>query len=219
MTMIDKGTDRAGEHLSTAPVRRLGPQIVAGGVLVLIGALWLLERLGAIDLTVTTVLAIGTIFVGVALMLLAGDGPHGGLIVFGSILAVVTTATALAPLEGFQGGVGERRIQVSQVADLASEYNLAMGDLTIDLRELTDLDGVTSLAASVGLGQLTIRVAEGTPVSVKASAGAGELQIFDRNANGLGVDQAFESDSFDQRSRGLIIEADVFMGRVEVTNG
>lgn len=195
------------------------PRVVAGGVLVLIGALWLLERLDVFELTVTTVLAIGTIVVGLALMILATDGPHGGLIVFGTILALVATLTAAAPLEGFQGGVGERDIEIAEVADLASEYNLAMGNMTIDLTDLAEFDGVATINASVGMGELVILVPEDVPVSIEATAGAGDLQIFDRQANGLSVDQTFESEGFDGAARGLIIEADVFMGRVEVANG
>ncbi|CAN5789678.1 hypothetical protein BH23ACT5_BH23ACT5_22230 [soil metagenome] len=35
----------------------------------------------------------------------AGNGAHRGLVVFGTVLALFTTITAAAPLEGFQGGV------------------------------------------------------------------------------------------------------------------
>lgn len=195
------------------------PRVVAGGVLVLIGALWLLERLDIFELTVTTVLATGTIVVGLALMILAAEGPHGGLIVFGTILALVATLTAAAPLEGFQGGVGERDIEIAEVADLESEYNLAMGNMTIDLSDLAEFDGMATINASVGMGELVILVPGDVPVSVEAAAGAGDLQIFDRQANGLSVDQTFESEGFDGSASGLIIEADVFMGRVEVANG
>lgn len=219
MTVLDSRTEQQPGGSAPSPRRRLAPQIVAGGVLLVIGALWLLERLGAIDLTVTTALAVGTIVVGLALMYLATDGPHGGLIVFGTVLALVATLTAVAPLEGFQGGVGERLVEATEVAELQAEYNLAMGNLTIDLTDLEALDQATTLSASVGMGELVIRVPEGMPVSITASAGAGQATIFDRNAEGLGVDLTFESDSFAASSAGLTVEAEVFMGSVEVTDG
>ncbi len=219
MTMTDRPTELSTAGKPPVTQRRVSPQIVTGAVLVLIGALWLLQRLEVIDLTVTTVLAIATIVVGIALMVLAADGPHGGLIVFGTILAVVATLTAAAPLQGFQGGVGERVVEISDEADLEGDYNLAMGNLTIDLRGLSSFDSIESFTASVGMGELLIRVPEGLAVSVSASAGAGELQVLGRNANGLGVDQSFESAGFDSETKGLIIDANVFMGRVEVTNG
>ncbi len=52
------------------------PQIVGGGVLVFIGALWLLERVGSIDISVTAVLALATMVTGISLMLLANHGSH-----------------------------------------------------------------------------------------------------------------------------------------------
>lgn len=219
MTMTDRPTDLGTAGEQAVAQKKIGPQIVTGAVLILIGTMWLLQRLDVIDLTVTTVLAIATIVIGLALMVLASDGPHGGLIVFGTILAAVATLTAAAPLQGFQGGVGERVVEVSDIGDLEADYNLAMGQMTIDLRGLDSFDSVESITASVGLGELLIRVPEGTPVSVSASAGAGELQVFDRSADGLGVDQSFESAGFDSQGAGLIIDASVFMGRVEVTNG
>lgn len=218
MTMTEKQTD-PGTIERTAGSRRIAPQIVTGVVLVLIGLLWLLQRVGAIDLTFTTVLAIATIVIGVALMVLASGGPHGGLIVFGTVLAIVTTLTAATPLQGFQGGVGERVVELSDVGDLEEEYNVAMGNLTIDLRDVGSFDTLESFAASVGMGELRIRLPEGAHVSVTASAGAGQLQILGRNADGLGVDQSFESEGFDDQGAGLIIDANVFMGRVEVTDG
>jgi predicted membrane protein len=216
MSDREQSTDVADQ---ARPVRSQMPRIVAGIVLLLIGVLWLLERTGALDLTVTTVLAIGTIVVGLALIVLAWDGPHTGTVVFGTVLALIATLTATAPLEGFQGGVGDRRVDVDQTADLEREYNLAMGDLTIDLRDMEDLSGETSIAASVGMGQLTIRVPEGVPVLVEARAGAGELQILGENADGLSVDQSFRSSGFDAARGRLVIEAEVFMGRVEVADG
>ena len=218
MTMTEKPTDQSTVG-GTAGSRRIAPQIVTGVVLVLIGLLWLLQRVGAIDLTFTTVLAIATMVIGVALMVLASGGPHGGLIVFGTVLAIVTTLTAATPLQGFRGGVGERVVEVSDIADLEEDYNLAMGNLTIDLRDMSSLDTIDSFTANVGMGELRIRLPEGAAVSITASAGAGQLQILGRNADGLGVDQTFESEGFDDQDAGLIIDANVFLGRVEVTDG
>lgn len=219
MTMLDNQTGAGPDASPRMTGRRIAPQLVAGGVLLVIGGLWLLERLGAIDLSVTTVLAIGTVIVGLAVAFLSTDGPHGGLIVFGTILALVATLTAVAPLEGFQGGVGERFVDVTGPSELQTEYNLAMGNLTIDLTDLEALDEATTVAASVGMGELVIRVPDDIAVSIEASAGAGQVSVFDRSAEGLGVDLSFESDSFAASRVGLRIRAEVFMGQVEVRSG
>ena len=215
MTIVDKPPT---EQTPTTAKRMPMPQIVGGGVLVLIGLLWLLERTGVIDISVTAVLGLATMVTGIALMLLARDGAHGGLIVFGTLLAVVTLVTAAAPFEGFQGGVGDRTFVVNSVDDIRSDYNLAMGKLTIDLRQVDDLAAATEVTASVGTGELIVRVPQGTDVSVDARVGAGQLVIFDRVLDGVGVDETYATPGFDGSGESLSLDLQMFTGRVVVTD-
>lgn len=217
MTITDRST--AAQAVRPPERSRLSaPRIVGGGVFVLIGLLWLLERTGAVDISVTAVLGLGTLVIGMSLMALARDGTHGGLIVLGTILALVTLMTAVAPFEGFQGGVGERVIEVSSVDDIRADYNLAMGNLTIDLRDIDDLRAATQLTASVGMGELVIRVPEGTEVRVDAKVGAGEVEILGEAVDGVGIDESYQSPGFEQGTGTRSLELQVFTGRVEVTD-
>ena len=201
---------------ATREAGRQTPRLVAGGVLILIGALWLLERTGAIDLNVTTVLALATMLVGLALMVLSREGSHSGLVVLGIILAVVTGLTALAPVEGFQGGVGDRRVEVNRASDIASGYEVAMGTLTIDLSGIEDQGNLGTLTARVGMGEMVIQVPEGMGVEVRAQVAAGEVNLFGESVGGVGVEETQRSPGFEDADQQLIIDAEVFMGRVEV---
>lgn len=206
---------------TTGTRRRSGgqrPRLVAGGVLILIGALWLLERVGAVDLNATTVLALASLVVGLALMILAREGPHSGLVVLGIILTVVTVLTALAPVEGFQGGIGDRRVEVTRVSEIATSYEVAMGTLTIDLRNLEDQGDLGLLTARVGMGEVLIRVPEDAGVEVRAKAAAGEIDVFGEKIGGIGIEDTRRSPGFEDANRRLIVDAEVFMGRVEVTD-
>lgn len=194
------------------------PQIVSGGVLLLIGLIWLLERTGAIDISVTAVLALATLLVGISLMLLARDGAHSGLVVLGTVLALLALLTAAAPFEGFQGGIGDRVIEVTSVDDIRPDYNLAMGKLTIDLRDIDDLEVATALSASVGMGELIVRVPAGIELSVEGSVGAGQIDILDRVTDGVGIDDTFQTPGFDQSGNSLSLDLQAFTGRVEVTD-
>jgi predicted membrane protein len=138
--------------------------------------------------------------------------------VFGTLLAVVTLVTAAAPFEGFQGGVGDRTFVVNSVDDIRSDYNLAMGKLTIDLRQVDDLAAATELTASVGTGELIVRVPQGTDLSVDARVGAGQLEIFDRVLDGVGVDETYTTPGFDGSGESLSLDLQMFTGRVEVTD-
>jgi hypothetical protein len=216
-------TDRPPTEISPeTPQTRRGPsmpQVVGGGVLVLIGALWLLERTGVIDVSVTAVLALATMVIGISLILLARDGPHVGLIIFGSILALVTLLTAAAPFEGFQGGVGDRTFEVSAVDDIRADYNLAMGKLTIDLRDLGTVSGPTELTASVGMGELIVVVPADVAIEVDARVGAGQLQVMDRTTDGVGINETYRTPGFAASQQRLSLELQAFTGRVEVRNG
>ncbi|MGH8947088.1 MAG: LiaF domain-containing protein [Acidimicrobiia bacterium] len=192
------------------------PRLVAGGVLILIGALWLLERAGAVDLNATTVFALATLVVGLALMVLSRKGSHSGLVVLGIVLAVITGLTALAPVEGFQGGVGDRRVEVTRASDIASSYEVAMGTLTIDLSGIEDQGHLGTLTARVGMGEMVIQVPEGMGVEVRAQVAAGEVDLFGEKVGGVGVEETQRSPGFDEAEQQLVIDAEVFMGRVEV---
>jgi predicted membrane protein len=194
------------------------PRLVGGGVLVLIGLLWLLERAEVIDISVTAVLALATMVVGVALMILSSKGTHAGLIVFGTILALITLSTAAAPLEGFQGGVGDRTIVVTTADDIRSDYELSVGTLVVDLSEVRDLEEMTSLNASIGVGELLIRVPPGTEVTIDGTVAAGQLKMFDRSYDGAGIFETFETPGFSEANVGLDITVEAFMGTVEVTD-
>ncbi|HSM45128.1 MAG TPA: LiaF domain-containing protein [Acidimicrobiia bacterium] len=214
MTVVDRPSTPATSTRRRPPT----PQIVIGGVLVLIGVLWLLERLGAVDLTVTAVLGLATLVIGIALMLLSGRGAHGGLIVFGSFIAMLALVTAIAPFEGFQGGVGDRIIEVSSVDDIRPDYNLALGKLTIDLRMADDLSAGADLNASVGMGELVVRVPAGTEISVESRVGAGEIDVLGRDLGGVGVDDIYETPGFADGDQRITLDLQVFAGRVEVTD-
>lgn len=218
MTLIDKPQKEAETSPPAAPARNIAPQVVVGAAFVLIGALWLLERVGAIELTATTVLAAATIVVGIAVMILSTDGPHVGLIIFGVVLAMAATASALTPLEGFQGGIGERMVDIASVGEIEADYNVAMGQLTIDLRDLDELSSPVSLSASVGMGELLVIVPEGVQFEVNANAGAGQIEILGEAKDGLGVEDNYATAGFDEAGAGFSFELDVFMGRVEVRN-
>lgn len=194
------------------------PRLVAGGVLILIGALWLLERVGAVDLNATTVLALASLVVGLALMILAREGPHSGLVALDIILTVVTVLTALAPVEGFQGGIGDRRVEVTRASDIATSYEVAMGTLTIDLRNLEDQGDLGLLTARVGMGEVLIRVPEDAGVEVRTKAAAGEIDVFGEKIGGIGIEDTRRSPGFEEANRQLVVNAEVFMGRVEVTD-
>jgi predicted membrane protein len=217
MTLIDKPADVAVPEERT-PRRRGRSQFVVGGILLLVGGLWLLERLDWIDLTVTAVLAIATALIGVALMVLSREGSHPGLIVMGTVLGLLALVTAAAPFEGFQGEFGDRNVIIDNADDIGASYSVAMGTLTIDLSQIGEMTSSRHLSAAVGTGELLILVPEDIHVVVDARMGAGQIVLFDETVDGVGLDRSYETAGLDGMSQ-LVLDLEVFAGRLEVDHG
>lgn len=188
---------------------------VTGGLLVVFGILWLLEVAGFMDLRAAVILPSLLAVVGLALIVGARDGPHTGLVVFGVFLTVAVVAAAATPPDAFSGGVGERMFVVDSEAELATRYEVGMGDLRLDLRDLT-LTESAEVDVSVGAGDMVIIVPADVPVSIDAAVAAGEIELFDETIDGLSVVRSYVSPGFDEAEANLTLDLDVAAGRIEV---
>jgi hypothetical protein len=145
------------------------------------GVVWLLDAVGAISFSAVVVLPAALIAVGVAILILPGH--HGGLIAIGIVLTLVLALTTSFDVK-LEGGVGDQVFRPSATAELHRSYHLAMGQMTIDLTE-TQLSGTYRVDATVGLGQLTVRVPSTMEVHVHGHSGAGQVSAFGRQGNGI----------------------------------
>jgi predicted membrane protein len=143
----------------------------------------LLQATGALDVNLTVVLAIGTGIVGVALIVGAFFGRAHTLILVGLLLLAATgiSNTIDVPL---RGGIGDRTYRPIHPAELQDRYQLGIGKLEIDLRDVP-LDGRTTVVdAQNGIGELLVLVPSSVRVEVHAHAGAGSVRVFGREAGG-----------------------------------
>lgn len=187
-----------------------------GAILVVFGALWSLDVADVIELRAALILPGLLAVVGLALIVGATDGPHPGLVVFGVLLTVAVVAAAVAPPNAFRGGIGERNHRVERQADLATRYDVGVGDLSLDLRDL-QLTESTEVEVTVGAGEMRVMLPEDIEVSIDASAGAGDIDLLGERSDGISVSRTYESDGFDTADTRLRLELDVAAGSIEVT--
>lgn len=187
-----------------------------GILLLLLGAAWLLSTLG-VSVPWTTLLPSALILVGLVLILRSGRRRrHGGLVALGVVLTlliggVVSTNVSLS------GTAGTRTYRPTTAAELAGGYHLGAGDLTIDLRRLALPDGTTRLDASVGAGQLIVRLPPGIAVRVESSSGIGQVTALGRTDGGFGVHRTVVSPGYAGAPVRLDLRLSVGVGQVEVT--
>jgi len=201
---------------TTQPKRSRFGSFLGGAVLVLLGGLWALDLAGAIDVRLAVVLPSLLIIFGLALVVGATEGPHSGLVVAGLFLSIAVVIAAAVPATSLSGGVGERQFRVTQQTSLASIYQVGVGDLRLDLRDL-DMVESAEVAVSAGAGQITVLLPESVPVDITASSGAGQVNLLGETSEGLAVSREYTSESFDGADIRLTLVIDVAAGTIEVT--
>lgn len=189
---------REGARATAATVRtalRREPRRRRGGAaaLTLGAALLVLAAAGAVlaatgaDVRWDQALAGAVVAVGVALVVGAFFGGLRALVPLGLLLALVAGVAAAADLD-LRGGVGDRVARPLSVAELSDEH-LSAGNLVLDLRQVSPPPGVHHVAATVGFGQLRVRLPRGVTVRVHGRASGGEVVLPGTEVNGLDADR------------------------------
>jgi hypothetical protein len=148
-----------------APADRHGPAaatVLVGALLVLVGIGWLLDATG-VEVPWRAVLPAALIAVGLACVAGAFRGRQHALMVVGIALTVVLSVAVAADWDldvPLGGGVGDRTERPVAPAELTG-YELGVGNLVVDLRQLQLPPGTTAVEARVGIGELTVQVPEG----------------------------------------------------------
>jgi hypothetical protein len=191
-------------------------------VLVGIGVIWLLQALDVVSFSILAVLPAALIIVGVALIGMSRTGRHAGLITLGIVLTVILTIASGFDIR-LQGGIGDRIERPTSVAEVQRQYHLSVGQLIIDLRNVNLGGRATNIKASVGIGQLTVRLPGGElELVAEGHAGAGQVAILGRENSGLDVDLTSPPPGalrhyVDPTATILSLDLSVGLGQIEVT--
>jgi hypothetical protein len=186
-------------------------RVVGGLVLMAAGVAWMAHQLGWVDLDAGLILALAVLAVGIALLVHSTDAnDHGGLVVMGVFLV-------LASLLGGSSlpatlAMGERVYEPAALADVEDRYELAAGQLTLDLTGV-DVPDRTEVDVSVGFGQIVVIVSAGQALEVEGAAAAGEVNLLGQVQEGVMVshDIAVGADG-----RALVLDLSVIAGEIEV---
>jgi phage shock protein PspC (stress-responsive transcriptional regulator) len=160
----------------------LGLALLAGG------AVWLLDLLGLATASAATVLATALLVLGLGLLVGAVAGRARWLAwIVALLLPVTLVAAAIDDLAIDVGsGVASRVVTLADGDDLAQPIRLGAGELTVDLAAVGDPEGAV-LDASLGAGELELRVPEGAGLVGRARVEVGEVRVGDATRSGIGT--------------------------------
>jgi hypothetical protein len=148
-------------------------------LLLLGGGAWLLDRVGLV-IDVGVVLALALAVVGAALVASAWYGRSRGLILLGLPLVLVIGVLGVVDLP-LRGGIGAPTDRPTTIGAVHHRSELAIGGLSVDLREVEFAGTSRHVQARLGIGQLNVTVPDGVRVVVDAHANAGSVTVFGRN--------------------------------------
>jgi len=148
---------------------------------------------------------------------LVGGAFRGGarwLIAPAVVLALPLTAVAASDLD-LRGTWGERTFRPASAAELARGYEMGVGAMSVDLRDLELPPGRTTLPLELGAGQIQVAVPRDVCVTTDADISLGAIDI------GQGEEGGVDLDVDDQRAltpgtKELHLAIDVGVGAVRV---
>ncbi len=182
-----------------------------GLLLVGAGVLWALEVADVVDLAYAT--WIGLILIGIGFALALTRGRYGLLVLVGVLVVLAGLPALVVEGDVLEGGIGDAEEAPESSFEL-DPFRQGIGKLTVDLTDpALDLDGRT-VEASVGIGDLLVLVPVGTDASVDAHVGAGNIDAFGENENG--VDVRLTTISGTSGTQEVDLELEVGIGNIRV---
>ena len=192
---------------------------VLGALFAAAGLFGLLAVLDIYDVDVAAALAAGVVIVGAAIAFGAMTQRRvGGLVFLGLLLLAAFAAAAITPVS-VCAGVGEKTERPTTVTALDSSYELGIGDLELDLSDITLPAGTTSVDASVGIGKLVVTVPQDVALEIDAHAGVGSIDLLGARDDGVDADRQLTLPGSTPDAPVLDLEADIGIGDIEVQRG
>ena len=197
--------------------RSLGPIAVA----VLISGLGLVALVeiatgAAVDWRI--VFAVAAVILGGLVAAGAATGHSVGSVIGLGIVMLALLAVALVVRVPIFAGVGDRVAHPLAFASVGTTYQQGIGNLDVDLQDVRFPVGETHVKATLGVGDLVVRVPEDVTVQVDAHAGTGQVTVFGRTSDGRSVHESTTAVGTDA-AHVLVLDARVGLGRVEVRRG
>ena len=159
--------------------------------------------------------------IGLGLIVGAWFGRPGGLIVLGVVLIPLLVLSPLAELFDRRSvfnlefsSTELTNYRPDSVWEILDEYELGVGELVIDLRDVDFAGQSVSTEVDVGIGAVSVYLPDSVSARVYGRVGLGELQVGNQGNGGIGVDTVYYLNG----SAGTFaLDVEVGIGQVDVS--
>jgi phage shock protein PspC (stress-responsive transcriptional regulator) len=161
------------------------------------------------------VIASLAVVAGLALIATAFFGGGARWLIVPALALVLPLAVVAAADLEFDGGIGDRDYRPATASELRDKYEVGLGELDVDLRDVALPGGRTDLAIDVGIGDAVVWVPDDACITSNVTIGAGASDVLDRDEAGVDLDVEEAATPPAGRPH-LHIDADVGIGAIEV---
>ncbi|WP_353509792.1 PspC domain-containing protein [Intrasporangium sp.] len=204
-----------------------GLLVLGAAILTSVGVLNAAERLAWQGSHLAVAIASGLAVLGLGIVIAGIVGRRSGWLapfaVTAMMAAVFTSVMPHGLTQPFS--VGERTYAPPALSGTDS-FQLGMGNLKVDLTGADHAaEGVETVKAVVGMGELNLVVPEGVRVTVNATGRAGEIVANDSNEGGLSTSRSgtFLAETFTYGAKNapeeIVVDAEVGLGQITIETG
>lgn len=176
---------------------------IAGLILIIVGALFLLDRTGAIDFHFWR---------------FVGDFWPVILIILG-LWIIYEEAGRRSHSKGWhKSGRAFGDVDVSPVefGPKGLNYSVSFGEVRVSLGDTKLNPGKNSLRASSGFGEIKITVPENIPCKIHCSYGLGDAEIFGKKSGGFSSHKDYQDPGYETAGTKLSIRAKTGFGSIKI---
>jgi lia operon protein LiaF len=112
--------------------------------------------------------------------------------------------------------IGDVNLQVTSKAFQGGTASNFIGDINLDLSGVTLAEGERNLTISGFIGDVTLTAPKNVPYAITASVALGDLTLFGKKENGLGVNRTYKSSEYESAITRLNIRISFFIGDIKV---
>jgi len=176
-----------------------------GLVLLLIGAVWLLNNVGVMyfDFGDFVSRAWPVVIIIIGVWLLIGGGNRR------VVRHVDSTETV-------SHGVGDVDLSPGEIGEDGLHINVSAGEIHLDVGSTKFGDRESHVQVKLGLGDIKVTLPRDLPVKVEARTGIGDLHVLDNHRDGFGAKLDFQDSDYGTARRKLFLITKSGLGDVTV---